>query len=208
MRIRRSVAPMMGLLLAFSGCAGSGRSREVREMDVYAAVLDTMAASGTRRLVVRPVHAAPIYWLTMESHGPRHDSATAVKQLVADSVPVELARDFVAVNRRPDPLHTLPHTRMRVDFDTLPPLTDAVRDSITRTWTGRRWAGFEWYQRAYPGATARVALSHVGFSPDGTHALVYVEGYCGMLCGGGMIITLQRLDGRWRVVNEYSPWVT
>ena len=47
-------------------------------------------------------------------------------------------------------------------------------------------------------------VSAVGFSRDGTRALVYVGHYCGGLCGGGTYHFLVKKDGKWQVDKEYG----
>jgi hypothetical protein len=46
-------------------------------------------------------------------------------------------------------------------------------------------------------------VSAVGFSRDGTRALVYVGHDCGGLCGGGRYHLLVKKDGQWQVDREY-----
>jgi hypothetical protein len=41
-------------------------------------------------------------------------------------------------------------------------------------------------------------VSAVGFSSDGSHALVYVGHLCGSLCGGGRFHLLVKRDGHWQ----------
>jgi|ERR1035441_6267743 hypothetical protein len=47
-------------------------------------------------------------------------------------------------------------------------------------------------------------VSAVGFSRDGTRALVYVGHYCGGLCGGGTYHFLVKKDGKWQIDKEYG----
>jgi len=58
-----------------------------------------------------------------------------------------------------------------------------------------KWEGF---YRRYPSADGYVTFSNVGFSPDRTRAVVYVEHACAPLCGGARLEFLQYHDGRWR----------
>jgi hypothetical protein len=46
-------------------------------------------------------------------------------------------------------------------------------------------------------------VSTVGFSREGTRALVYVGHDCGSLCGGGQYHLLVKVDGQWQVDREY-----
>jgi hypothetical protein len=66
------------------------------------------------------------------------------------------------------------------------------------------WGGF--YQR-YPNSGGYVELSAVGFDEAKQRAMVYVAHYCGMLCGGGRSHLLEKVDGVWREIEEYSTLV-
>lgn len=41
-----------------------------------------------------------------------------------------------------------------------------------------------------------------------THAILAVDFSCGMLCGGGTIVVLERVDGKWSVVDRHTYWVS
>lgn len=202
----RSLCRGVALVAVLGGCARSGPSRTAREQEVYAAYLDSVAALGMRRIVLRSVHADPRPWLLVDGGQSLPDSTQARLALARAGVPAALARDFVAATLRPDSMRQLPLARVRIDFDTLPPFTEAARDSIRRS--GQFEAGFDRIVRAYPGATVVIGLSHVGFSPDGRGALLYEESYCGLLCGGGVLTRLRWEGGRWRLAERVTLWAT
>jgi hypothetical protein len=53
---------------------------------------------------------------------------------------------------------------------------------------------------SHPGSDAMVSLSQVGFSPDGTEALVHVAFNCGPRCGSTQLVLLARSGGNgWKV---------
>lgn len=52
------------------------------------------------------------------------------------------------------------------------------------------------------------AVSPVALSPDGVHALIYADHYCGALCAGGAFYLLQRRNEAWVVVGDRWVWVS
>jgi len=53
---------------------------------------------------------------------------------------------------------------------------------------------------SHPGSDAVVSLSQVGFSPDGTEALVHVAFSCGPRCGSTQLVLLsQSGENGWKV---------
>ncbi len=71
-----------------------------------------------------------------------------------------------------------------------------------------RRPGWERVAERIGSARAYVSLSRVGFSANGRFALVYVEVYCGSLCGYGSYHVLRLEDGRWRTIAEHTNWVS
>ncbi len=57
-----------------------------------------------------------------------------------------------------------------------------------------RWKSF---YNHYPDSKGFTGFSAVGFNPDKTRALVYVGHHCGMLCGAGGYVFLEKRDGKW-----------
>lgn len=51
-------------------------------------------------------------------------------------------------------------------------------------------------------------VSHAGLNLSGTEAILYVDHFCGGLCGGGNYILMRKLDGVWRVVDGHVVWVS
>jgi hypothetical protein len=64
------------------------------------------------------------------------------------------------------------------------------------------------YYRQYPGAQGHMALSRVGFSPDGAQVLLYVSNWCGGLCASGSYVVMEKRGSVWRVVKEIYMWVS
>lgn len=53
-----------------------------------------------------------------------------------------------------------------------------------------------------------IALSRVGFDSSGKQALVYIQDYCGPLCGSGRYILLVKNGQRWIVKEKFTSWVS
>jgi hypothetical protein len=62
-------------------------------------------------------------------------------------------------------------------------------------------------QERYPRSYGSLTFSSVAFTPDLTEALFYTEHACG-LCGGGGYVLMRKVDGKWKVVYQYSTWVS
>ena len=61
--------------------------------------------------------------------------------------------------------------------------------------------------KKFPGVRHVVQVSAPAYTADGNRALVYVEARCPGRCGGGSILLLRHLDGRWRVERSLLDWV-
>jgi hypothetical protein len=60
----------------------------------------------------------------------------------------------------------------------------------------------------YEGAPGLLRLSRAGFDDTREHALVYVEHQCGVECGAGRLIHLQRgVDDSWQVKGAALVWM-
>jgi hypothetical protein len=64
------------------------------------------------------------------------------------------------------------------------------------------------YYKQYPGSQGHMALSRVGFSPDGKQALFYVSNWCGGKCATGSYVVMEKQGAAWRVVKELLMWVS
>jgi hypothetical protein len=82
--------------------------------------------------------------------------------------------------------------------------------------TDEAWAGYfggtdttAWdrFEAEY-GAHAFGAYSRVGFNGDATQALLYRGVVCGVLCGSGGYVLLEKVDGAWQVIREYEVWMS
>lgn len=53
-----------------------------------------------------------------------------------------------------------------------------------------------------------ITLSRVSFDRTRTLALFYTEHLACSLCGGGNLVLMQKQQGQWKVIDDYSPWVS
>ena len=51
-----------------------------------------------------------------------------------------------------------------------------------------------------------ITLSRVSFDNTGTLALFYVAHVACSLCGGANLVLMQKQQGQWKVIDDYSPW--
>lgn len=63
-------------------------------------------------------------------------------------------------------------------------------------------------KKDYPDAGGIVGLSHVVFTEDRKTALVYVDFWCGGLCGEGSLYLYEKSDEGWKRVSDTSLWVS
>ena len=67
---------------------------------------------------------------------------------------------------------------------------------------------WEDYYKKYPESQGYLAVSRVGFSPDGKHALFYVTNNCGAKCGTGAYVVMEKSGLVWIVVKEVLVWIS
>lgn len=118
------------------------------------------------------------------------DSALA---LVDNRIPKALIRDLVAGNAR---AYAMPDPGSGT-------VVMAKRKDIEEVLTTGGWKRFyELFQHSggFLSATRTV------LSPDGTHALIYVEYGCGAVCGSGRLYYMTRKDSSWKIEQSYRIW--
>lgn len=107
-------------------------------------------------------------------------------------------RDFLRRNAHP--------AALRADsFRTRLPVVLLSRTELARILDAK--GGWEHFHDRYAGSYGYFGLSRVGFSRDGTRAVLIVERSCGFLCGSGHIVRLEKREGRWRVVESMMTWI-
>jgi hypothetical protein len=57
--------------------------------------------------------------------------------------------------------------------------------------------GWEGFRQSFPDSSGYLIFSAVGFNPEKTIALVYVDYRCGGLCGSSRYYILEKHDGHW-----------
>jgi len=62
------------------------------------------------------------------------------------------------------------------------------------------------FNARYPDSGGLLVFSRVGFSQDGSVALVYVSQYCGSLCGFGGYVLYRREGEEWREIAFLHRW--
>ena len=77
-----------------------------------------------------------------------------------------------------------------------------------RHFFGKEGGDWEAFYKKYPKSSGLITLSRLGLSQNGDRALVYVSHQCGFLCGTGKYFSLQKDDGRWKVLQEYMRWIS
>jgi len=63
------------------------------------------------------------------------------------------------------------------------------------------------FQKKYPHNLGFIILSGVSFNPTHTHAVFYIDHFCG-LCGGGRYVLMEKVNGSWRVRDEHYTWIS
>lgn len=67
------------------------------------------------------------------------------------------------------------------------------------------WEAF--YQK-YPKSGGYVSFSQVGFNTEKNHAFVYMQFYCGNLCGDGNYLLLKKENGKWKETKRAMLWTS
>jgi hypothetical protein len=73
-------------------------------------------------------------------------------------------------------------------------------NSVPGMATTAPWRGF---YRAFPDAGDLMTLSKPGYAQAGEVALVYMSQECGGLCGYSQYITLRRINGEWKISDDF-----
>lgn len=159
-------------------------TEQAEEDAVYLAALEALYRDDPIVVLSRTVLANP--WLAEDAVRPRDRHAIPVD---AELVAAYLARSKTRRNLRPKALAARRGTIV---------VAKTVLDRIQEQ--EREWFWREFRAR-YPGAAGLVSLSRVGFSRDGTRAMVVAHHTCSFPCrsdGPGLVV-LARRDGRWMV---------
>jgi hypothetical protein len=64
------------------------------------------------------------------------------------------------------------------------------------------------FEARFPNNLGYFVVSHVGLNLNKTEALLYVDHFCGGLCGGGSYVLMRKVNGEWHVVDHHETWVS
>jgi len=64
------------------------------------------------------------------------------------------------------------------------------------------------FDARFPNNFGFFVVSHVGLNLTKTEALLYVDHFCGGLCGGGGYVHMRKVNGMWRVVDIHATWMS
>jgi hypothetical protein len=170
---------------------------------VYDATLDalfgadpvnTILVSSRTKAGITRERLVPQYWTTLE-HLLGLQSSTF--------------RSFEKENRAPAAIPNFKPKRVDVEL-----VDDSVRENVaalplvgdtTEYMSGatRYWRKFS---QRFPKVLGVATFTRIGYSEDGTQALVLIDFSCGAMCGEGNIVMLRKADSVWRVVLKRRTW--
>jgi hypothetical protein len=64
------------------------------------------------------------------------------------------------------------------------------------------------FEAGFPNSDGFFVVSHVGLNLNKTEALLYVDHFCGGLCGGGGYVLMRKVNGVWHVVDHHYTWMS
>lgn len=64
------------------------------------------------------------------------------------------------------------------------------------------------FEARFPDNFGYFVVSHVGLNLNKTEALLYVDHFCGGLCGGGKYVLMRKVNGVWYVIESHVTWVS
>ena len=76
---------------------------------------------------------------------------------------------------------------------------------VNRSELGTKTSDFE---ARFPNNLGYFVVSHVGLNLNKTEALLYIDHFCGGLCGGGDYVLMRKVNGVWHVVERHMTWVS
>jgi hypothetical protein len=123
-------------------------------------------------------------------------SSTPDKKELLDSSSTETKSDFDAKAKLNCDLTTTPALGAAVVF-----MSPHERDEFFSNASG--WRDFT---QKYPNAAGFTIVSAIGFNHSHSEALVYVGNSCGMLCGTGYVLRLEKKKDKWIVAKTAKIW--
>jgi len=168
-----------------------------RDLEVYAAVLDSMfaprAISRYSRIAV--VESTEVF--------KRETTKALIESLTkVPGVDSAAARDLAARSYEPHSLKGIASVRLRMPVLLL---GRSSLDPLPRPDPDKYWTAF--YEK-FPGTNGLISLSAVGYSADGNRGVLMVDVGCGGLCGNGYIVVVTRERDEWRIAHIQNTWVS
>jgi hypothetical protein len=68
-------------------------------------------------------------------------------------------------------------------------------------------SGWKDFAQKYPNTTGVTIVSAIGFDASHRQALVYVGNSCGMLCGSGYVVLLEKKKDKWMATKTAKIWI-
>jgi hypothetical protein len=124
-------------------------------------------------------------------------SSTPDKKELLDSASTEAKSDFDAKAKLNCDLAGSTELKTSVVF-----MTPAERDELFSKASG--WRDFA---QKYPNAAGFTIVSSIGFNQSHNEALVYVGNSCGMLCGTGYVVRLEKKKDKWIAAKTAKIWI-
>lgn len=66
--------------------------------------------------------------------------------------------------------------------------------------------GWKKFYKSHKNSTGFLKFCRAGFNNSGNKAIVYVEQYCGGLCGEGMYFLLEKILNKWKIIKSIKTW--
>ena len=123
-------------------------------------------------------------------------SSTPDKKELLDSASNETKSDFDAKAKLNCDLTRSTELKTSVVF-----ITPAERDELFSKASG--WRDFA---QKYPNAAGFTIVSAIGFNHSHNEALVYIGNSCGMLCGTGYVVRLEKKKDKWIATKTAKIW--
>ena len=124
-------------------------------------------------------------------------SSTPDKKELLNSASTEAKSDFDAKAKLNCDLTGSTELKTSVVF-----MTPAERDELFSKASG--WKDFA---QKYPNAAGFTIASAIGFNHSHNEALVYVGNSCGMLCGTGYVVRLEKKKDKWIAAKAAKIWI-
>lgn len=182
--LRSAAAPLLVVLAMVPAAARAQAPSREDDAAVYRAAIHEFPTRIIRSTTARPVEFESLRAVT---------TRLAERVAALPDVDASTARAFLIRMRREEPVPDLGDT-------TLVWIDEAGWRDLLRARDGMATLADR-----HPGSAGILVLSAIGYSDDGTQALVYVSHFC-PLCGSGRVILLEREGGAWTVTESVDDW--